>query len=130
MGLPNLRTIGFINGIFLLTLAVSMLVPVATLLIFEQPQLISGFLWSSLITGAAGLTLVGGGYAHNSQLRPRDMYMLTVSSWIVVGSFAALPFMFAGDSGVTDAFFESMSGITATGATVLVGLDSSSSITA
>ena len=124
MGLPNLRTIGFINGIFLLTLAVSMLVPVATLLIFEQPQLISGFLWSSLITGAAGLALVGGGYARNSQLRPRDMYMLTVSSWIVVGSFAALPFMFAGDSGVTDAFFESMSGITATGATVLVGLDS------
>ncbi|HEX5842420.1 MAG TPA: TrkH family potassium uptake protein, partial [Pseudomonas sp.] len=57
---------------------------------------------------------------------PRDMYMLTVSSWLLVGMFAALPFMLAQRMSYTDAFFESMSGITATGATVLIGLDSMS----
>lgn len=51
------------------------------------------------------------------------MYMLTVSSWVMVSIFAALPFIFAERASITDAYFESMSGITATGATVFNGLD-------
>ena len=126
MARPTLRILGFINGIFLITLAVSMVVPMLTLLILEQPQGLNAFLWSSLITFLVGLALVLQGRPENSQLRPRDMYLLTVSSWLLVGLFAALPFLFARDMSYTDAFFESMSGITATGATVLSGLDSMS----
>ncbi len=51
------------------------------------------------------------------------MYLLTVSSWVVVCIFAALPFLLTQYISYTDSFFESMSGITATGSTVLSGLD-------
>ncbi|MWV14266.1 potassium transporter TrkH [Pseudomonas sp. R-28-1W-6] len=123
MTLPSLRVLAFINGIFLITLAISMLVPVGTLLVYEQPQGINAFLWSSLITFIAGIAMVAQGRPQNSQLRPRDMYMLTVSSWILVSIFAAVPFLFTQHVSFTDAYFESMSGVTATGATIFSGLD-------
>ncbi|MCI0912680.1 MULTISPECIES: TrkH family potassium uptake protein [Pseudomonas] len=126
MALPTLRIIGFIIGIFLITLAVSMVVPMATLVIFERTGDMPSFLWSSLITFVAGLLLIVQGRPEHVHLRPRDMYLLTVSSWLVVGVFAALPFLLTQHISYTDAFFESMSGITATGATVLSGLDTMS----
>ncbi|BCJ05835.1 MULTISPECIES: TrkH family potassium uptake protein [Pseudomonas] len=126
MALPTLRIIGFIIGIFLITLAVSMVVPMATLVVFERTGDMPSFLWSSLITFLAGLGLVIPGRPEHVHLRPRDMYLLTVSSWLVVCVFAALPFLLTQHISYTDAFFESMSGITATGATVLSGLDNMS----
>uniref|UniRef100_UPI0005BC465B potassium transporter TrkG n=1 Tax=Pseudomonas sp. ML96 TaxID=1523503 RepID=UPI0005BC465B len=126
MSLPTLRILAFINGIFLVTLAVSMLVPVGTLMVFQQPQGINAFLWSSLITFVAGIAMIAQGRPQHGQLRPRDMYMLTVSSWVLVSIFATLPFIFTQHASFTDAYFESMSGITATGATIFTGLDSMS----
>ncbi len=61
-----------------------------------------------------------------AQLRPRDMYLLTTGSWVVVCTFAALPMVFISHISYTDAFFETMSGITTTGSTVLSGLDTAS----
>ena len=126
MALPTLRMIGFIIGIFLITLAISMVVPMLTLVIFQRTDDMHSFLWASVITFVAGLTLVIPGRPDNAHLRPRDMYMLTVSSWVVVAIFAALPFLLTQHISYTDAFFESMSGITATGSTVLTGLDNMS----
>ncbi|WP_460045243.1 TrkH family potassium uptake protein [Pseudomonas sp. S2_H01] len=126
MALPTLRIIGFIIGIFLITLAIAMVVPMVTLLIFERTGDMPSFLWSSMITLIAGLALVGQGRPEHIHLRPRDMYLLTVSSWVVVCVFAALPFLLTQHISYTDSFFESMSGITATGSTVLSGLDSMS----
>ncbi|AVO55200.1 TrkH family potassium uptake protein [Ectopseudomonas mendocina] len=123
MALPTLRIIGFIIGIFLITLAVSMAIPMLTLLIFEHPEDLSAFLWSSLITLITGLALVIPGRPQHVQFRPRDMYLLTTASWVVVCCFAALPMVFIAHITYTDAFFETMSGITTTGSTVLVGLD-------
>ncbi|OEC35357.1 trk system potassium uptake protein TrkH [Pseudomonas cuatrocienegasensis] len=126
MAVPTLRIIAFVNGIFLITLAISMLVPMLTLVLFDRATELNGFLWSSLITFVAGLAMIIQGRPQDVQLRPRDMYMLTVSSWLLVCLFAALPFMLSQRMDLTDAIFESMSGITATGATVLSGLDSMS----
>ncbi|MCY1216839.1 Trk system potassium uptake protein TrkI [compost metagenome] len=126
MALPTLRIIGFLIGIFLITLAVSMAIPVLTLVFYERTDGVHSFIWSSLITFVAGLALVIPGRPEHVHLRPRDMYLLTVSSWVIVGIFAALPFLFTQHISYTDAYFESMSGITATGATVLSGLDSMS----
>ena len=126
MALPTLRMIGFIIGIFLITLAISMVIPMVTLVIFHRASDMHSFLWASLITFVCGLALVIPGRPDNAQLRPRDMYMLTVSSWVVVAIFAALPFLLTQHISYTDAFFESMSGITATGSTVLSGLDTMS----
>jgi trk system potassium uptake protein TrkH len=126
MALPTLRIIGFIIGIFLITLAIAMVVPMATLLLFDRTGDMPSFLWSSMITLIAGLALVGQGRPEHIHLRPRDMYLLTVCSWVVVCIFAALPFLLTQHISYTDSFFESMSGITATGSTVLSGLDSMS----
>jgi trk system potassium uptake protein TrkH len=126
MAWPTLRIITFINGIFLLTLSISMVIPMLTLTMFSRPEEINPFLWSSIITFMSGLAMVLYGRARDVHLRPRDMYLLTVSSWVLVGLFASLPFMFSQHLGLTDAVFESMSGITATGATVLTGLDAMS----
>ena len=69
MSLPTLRILAFINGIFLITLAVSMLVPVGTLLVFEQPQGINAFLWSSLITFVAGIVMIAQGRPQHRRFR-------------------------------------------------------------
>ncbi|VXC41769.1 Trk system potassium uptake protein TrkI [Pseudomonas sp. 8AS] len=126
MAFSTLRIIGFILGIFLITLAASMIIPMLTLLAFERSDDLNAFLWSSLITFVAGLALVIPGRPQHLQLRPRDMYLLTSASWVVVCCFAALPMVIIAHISYTDAFFETMSGITTTGSTILVGLDSMS----
>ena len=126
MALPTLRIIGFILGIFLITLAASMLLPLLAQLWYGRTDELAPFLWSSLATFATGLALVLPGRPADAQLRPRDMYLLTTASWLVVALFAALPMLMIRDLSYTDAFFESMSGITTTGGTVLTGLDATS----
>src|SRR5690606_37440605 len=126
MALPTLRIIGFIIGIFLITLAVSMLIPMLTLLVFNHPEDLKAFFWSSLVTLFCGLALVVPGRPENAKLRPRDMYLLTTCSWLVVCLFAAMPMMLLHHITFTDAFFETMSGVTTTGSTVLTDLDNAS----
>ena len=126
MAWPTLRIIGFILGIFLITLAVSMVVPMLALLAFERTDDLAAFIWASLITFGSGLALVLPGRPSETNLRPRDMYFLTTVSWLAVCCFAALPMMLIHHISYTDAFFETMSGITTTGATVISGLDSAS----
>ena len=126
MALPTLRTLGFIIGTFLITLAISMLIPMGVLLHYQRTDDLNAFVWSSLITLIAGLALTLPGRPKNSHLRPRDMYMLTTGSWVVVCLFAALPMVLLHHISYTDAFFETMSGITTTGSTVLTDLDSAS----
>jgi trk system potassium uptake protein TrkH len=126
MSFSTLRIIGFILGIFLITLAISMLIPMLTLVIFERRDDISAFGWSSLVTLIAGLAMVLPGRPAKVHLRPRDMYLLTTASWVVVCCFAALPMVLIQHISYTDSFFETMSGITTTGSTILTGLDSAS----
>ncbi|KIV68092.1 Potassium uptake protein TrkH [Pseudomonas sp. FeS53a] len=126
MALSTLRTIGFIIGLFLITLAVSMVVPMLAVLAFDRTDDIGAFSWSSLITFIVGLALVAPGRPEHLHMRPRDMYMLTTASWVVVCIFAALPMVLIQHISYTDAFFETMSGITTTGSTVITGLDHAS----
>lgn len=60
------------------------------------------------------------------ELKSREGFLIVVLFWTVLGSVGALPFIFAEQPNltVTDAFFESFSGLTTTGATTPVGLDS------
>lgn len=126
MSLPTLRTIAFILGIFLITLAISMLLPLLTLLIYSRTDDLNAFLWSSLVTAIAGIAMITPGRPKEMHLRPRDMYLLTTASWVIVCIFAALPMVLIHHISYTDAFFETMSGVTTTGSTILVGLDSAS----
>jgi trk system potassium uptake protein TrkH len=93
---------------------------------FDRTDDLQAFLWASLITFSSGIALVAPGRPEIAQMRPRDMYFLTTASWLVVCCFAALPMMLIHHISYTDAFFETMSGITTTGSTVLSGLDTAS----
>lgn len=122
----TISSISYIVGFFLIALSVSMLVPLATSFIFEHTSNdIAAFFWSALITFFVGVLMIKQKGDVQIQLRPRDMYFLTVSAWVMVCIFAALPMTMIRHISYTDAFFEAMSGITTTGATVLSGLDSS-----
>ena len=103
-----------------------MAIPMITLVVYERSDDLSAFLWASLITLICGLLLIVRGRPDTGHLRPRDMYLLATASWVVVCTFAALPMVFISHISYTDAFFETMSGITTTGSTVLSGLDSAS----
>ncbi|MDW2778781.1 potassium transporter TrkH, partial [Pseudomonas sp. BEA3.1] len=114
MPLPALRFIAFIIGVFLITLAVSMVIPMLTLLVYDRSDDLGAFVWSSLIVLCVGLLMVARGVPDTPQLRTRDMYLLTTASWVIVCAFAALPMVFIRHISYTDAFFETMSGITTT----------------
>ena len=126
MALSTLRTIGFIIGIFLVTLAISMVIPMLTVLLFDRTDDLREFMWSAVATLGVGLLLVLLPRPAQVHLRPRDMYFLTTFSWLSVCGFAALPMVLIQEISYTDAFFETMSGITTTGSTVLTGLDTAS----
>src|SRR5690606_36971609 len=106
--LPTLRIIVSILGIFLLTFAVSTVVPTLSLLAFERTDDLQAFIWASLITFGCGFALVLPGRPAHTNLRPRDMYFLTTVSWVSVCCFAALPMMLIHHISYTDAFFETM----------------------
>ncbi|ABM18513.1 MULTISPECIES: TrkH family potassium uptake protein [Marinobacter] len=73
------------------------------------------------VLGVLGLLLT---YREPRELKPRYMFVLTVSSWFVIALLSALPFYLSdNDISAADAFFEGTSGITTTGATVFTGLD-------
>ena len=75
----------------------------------------------TLAVGALALVLTSN---QKRELQPRDGFLLANLVWLVLPVFAAVPLMLAIDGlSWTDAYFEAMSGLTATGSTVLTGLD-------
>jgi trk system potassium uptake protein TrkH len=82
------------------------------------------FLLSSLITFFIGLMLYYSFRKEKIIIKIRQAFVLTIFSWIIIAVFASIPFIFSSAHlGYTDAFFESISGITTTGATVINNLD-------
>lgn len=120
----DLRPLGYVVGLMVAGLGVTMLFPLAA-------DWIAGnghwpvFLESALITIlAGGLTALASSNATTDRLNLRQTFLLTTGVWLVLPVFGAIPFILgATDLGVTDAFFEAMSGLTTTGATVLVGIE-------
>ncbi len=113
-----------ILGLLLMMFSVTMLLPIIFSLYYDDHS------WLPFVQGF-GLTLVSGFVlwlpVHKSRkdLRLRDGFLIVSAFWTVLGAFGAAPFYFA-DSlslSITDAIFESMSGLTTTGATLLTGLD-------
>ncbi|CAM4328343.1 TrkH family potassium uptake protein [Shewanella livingstonensis] len=91
--------------------------------LFYGEETIGDFMMSGLFTGLVAILCIQNGRNHQFNLNIRDMFMLTSITWFVVSLFAALPFTLYHGINYTDAFFETMSGITTTGSTVLSGLD-------
>lgn len=119
----NLGPVIFIVSIMFILLSIFMTLPVLLLLNSEAPNAMA-FAKSSAICLGAGTIGVLLTRRSTQDLKPRFMFVLTVSSWFILALLSCLP-LYLSDLGLSlgSAVFESTSGITTTGATVLTGLD-------
>jgi len=114
------RVLGLLMMIFSFTLVPPMLVSA----IYHDGTL-NAFLYALLITFGIGLVVWLPVRNHKQELKTRDGFIITVLFWLVLAFSGSLPLYLAEHPGLsyTDAFFESLSGWTTTGATVITGLD-------
>ena len=119
--MSNYKTVFFTLGVLLIVLGFSMLVPIIIQLIYNEFN--STFIISSIITITFGALFFLANIDHNRSLSTQQAFLLTALSWIGVAIFGSIPFIFSDlNLSLTDAFFESMSGITTTGATIINNL--------
>jgi len=82
-------------------------------------------LYSALITIGTGAILSISTVKHPKSIGRKEGYVIVAITWIIISLFGTLPFLFSGTiSNFTDAFFETMSGFTTTGATILTDIES------
>ena len=118
----NYKTVFYTLGTLQIVLGVFMLIPVIIQLIYNE--LDSGFVSASIITIVFGVLFFLSNLDHNKNIDLPQAFILTALSWISIALFGSLPFIFSDLSlNFTDAFFESMSGITTTGSTIITDLD-------
>jgi len=121
----EIRPIFSLIGVVTATLGIAMLLPaIADAIVGHDDWRV--FVTSSLVTtlSGAGLWASASGRAQNLNLR--QAFLLTTMIWVVLTLFGSLPFYWSNlGMSFTDALFESVSGITTTGATVMTGLDQS-----
>tara|TARA_B100000686_G_C16761854_1_gene959192 strand:- start:819 stop:2267 length:1449 start_codon:yes stop_codon:yes gene_type:complete len=119
----NYKTVFFAIGILLIILGAFMLIPFFVQLIYEEQN--STFLSSTFITIFIGTLLVLTNLEENRKLNLQQAFLLTALSWLSIAIFGCLPFLLSSlNLSLVDSFFESMSGITTTGSTVIANLDS------
>ena len=100
------------------------LVPLGWALTLDHSDLHGVWATGMALTLGVGILVLVLTRRHKRELQPRDGFLLVNLVWIVLPAFSAIPLMLAVDGlSFTDAYFEAMSGLTATGATVLSGLD-------
>lgn len=110
-------------GLMLVLFSITFLLPVFTSLIYHDGTLVN-FAWAMLITFLAGMLMWALTRRYKGELSVRHGYLLVVVMWTAIPAFATLPLLLALHSlSFTDAYFETMSALTTTGATVLIGLD-------
>ena len=113
------EALGYILGQFLLALAASMLLPIAWGVVFSGAG-VTALLGSALLTGGCGGALVLAFPRPERELKQREALLLVVLAWFLAAGFGALPFIWSGYFvSITDAVFESASGFTTTGATIM-----------
>ncbi|WP_416391476.1 TrkH family potassium uptake protein [Alloalcanivorax xenomutans] len=111
-------------GLLLVVFSFTMMPPVAVSY-FYQDGSEGPFLASFVISLLLGLMLWLPFFRHRAELQTRDGFLVVTLFWSVLGVIGGLPFLISADTpvGFTDAVFESVSGLTTTGASVLSGLD-------
>ncbi len=122
--MSNYKTVFFTLGILLIILGVAMIVPFAFQLIYKE--LDSTFVISGIITITFGVLFFLSNIDHLKSINTQQAFLLTALSWLSIAVFGSLPFFFSElNLSITDSFFESMSGITTTGATILSNIENS-----
>ena len=118
------KTVFFITGILLVILGVFMIIPYGIQLLYNEDN--NSFLSSSIITVFIGILIILVNLKKDNQLNLQQAFLFSVLAWTSIALFGSLPFMLSNlKLTFSDAFFESMSGITTTGSTVISNLDTS-----
>ena len=118
----NNKTVFFAIGVLLITLGAFMLIPFFVQFIYDERN--GTFLSSASITIFIGILLVLTNLEENKKLNLQQAFLLTTLSWLSIAIFGCIPFLLSNlNLSIVDAFFESMSGITTTGSTVITNLD-------
>ncbi len=118
------KTVFFLIGILLIVLGASMLAPYTLQIIFNEES--HSFISASIVTVFIGTLFVLGNLEKEFKLNLRQTFLFSSLAWFMVAIFGSLPFVLSTQEfSFSEAFFESMSGITTTGATIISNLDSS-----
>jgi len=118
------KTVFFLIGVLLIVLGVSMIAPYSMQIVYKEDS--HSFISSSFVTIFIGVLFVLANLEKEFKLNLRQTFLFSTLAWVMVAIFGSLPFVLS-TMGFTfsEAFFESMSGITTTGATVITNLDNS-----
>ena len=120
--MSNYKTVFFTLGILQIILGIFMLIPVIAQFFYDDID--SSFLGSSIVTIIFGTLFFLSNLDHNKKLNLQQAFLLTALSWLSIAIFGSLPFIFSNlNFSFTNAFFESMSGITTTGSTIISNLE-------
>ena len=118
------KTVFFMIGVLLVVLGVSMLAPYIMQLIYSEDS--HSFVSSSFVTIFIGILFILANLEKEFKLNLRQTFLFSTLAWLMVAVFGSLPFVLSPkEFTFSEAFFESMSGITTTGATVITDLDNS-----
>jgi trk system potassium uptake protein TrkH len=117
----NLLLAARLLGWLLVTLGAFGLVPIVAAILYREP--LGPYLAAAAVPVLVGLPVALGIRPRSLRVRPRDGFLMVSSAWIVASLFGALPYLTTGVLGPVDALFESVSGFTTTGATVLPFID-------
>ena len=118
------KTVFFIIGTLLIILGFFMLIPYGVQIFYKENS--HSFLSSSFITILIGAMFVLANLQEKYQLNLKQTFLFSTFTWIAVALFGSIPFVLSSlDFSFSDSFFESMSGITTTGSTVITDLDKS-----
>ena len=119
--MSNYKTVFFTLGILQIILGTSMLIPILIQIVYDQ--LDSSFIGAGIITIIFGVLFFLANLNHEKKLNLQQAFLLTALSWLSIAIFGSLPFVFSNlQLSITDAIFESMSGITTTGSTIITNL--------
>lgn len=119
----DFRPVLLVVGIFITVFGALMILPMLADLITGHSDW-KAFGTSALITGATGGGMATASWGRIKSFSTRQGFLITTASWLALVVVAALPFTLGTmNLSFTNAFFEAMSGLTTTGATVVVGLD-------
>ena len=121
--MANYKTVFFTLGILQIILGIFMFIPIIAQ--FFYMEIDSSFFGASIVTIIFGTLFFLSNLDHEKKLNLQQAFLLTALSWLSIAVFGSLPFVFSNmDFSFTNAFFESMSGITTTGSTVIPNLES------
>ena len=122
--MSNYKTVFFTLGVLQIILGISMIIPIVIQIIYGE--LDSSFIGAGIITIIFGILFFLANLDHDKKLNLQQAFLLTSLSWLSIAIFGSLPFVFSSlQLSITDSLFESMSGITTTGSTIIINLNDS-----